>query len=94
MEKFDTAGIQLILEPIATKGALSGQAFVLTGTLSSITREEAQEKIRARGGDTSESVSKKTTYVVVGDNPGSKAEKARQLGVNVLNEKEFLELLG
>jgi len=94
LEKFDTAGIQLVLEPIAVKGALSGKTFVLTGTLSSITREEAQEKIRARGGDTSESVSKKTTYVVVGDNPGSKAENARQLGVNVLNEKEFLELLG
>jgi DNA ligase (NAD+) len=67
--------------------------FVLTGTLASLERDEATEKIRARGGDVSESVSKKTSFVVVGENPGSKLDKARKLGVKTLSEKEFLAKL-
>jgi DNA ligase (NAD+) len=72
---------------------LQGKTLVLTGTLQTMSRDEAKEKIRMLGGDVSGSVSKKTTYVVVGENPGSKAEKARQLGVDVLSEGEFQKLI-
>jgi DNA ligase (NAD+) len=74
-------------------GTLTGKSFVITGTLESMSREDAEAKIRTLGGETLSSVSKKTTYVVVGTNPGSKAEKASELGVTILNEKEFLALL-
>ena len=73
--------------------SLTGQTFVLTGTLTSLTRDEAKEEIQKRGGKVSGSVSKKTNYVVVGDEPGSKAEEASRLGVPVLNEKAFLQLM-
>jgi DNA ligase (NAD+) len=66
---------------------------VLTGTLSLFTRQDAEEKIIAAGGKASSSVSKKTDYVVAGENAGSKLDKAMQLGVKVINENEFLELL-
>src|SRR3989344_1787385 len=74
-------------------GKLAGTSWVITGTLDAMGREEAKEKIRARGGDVSESVSKKTTYVVVGFDPGSKADKAKKLGVEILDEKEFLKII-
>ena len=68
----------------------AGKTFVLTGTLSSITRNEAKEKIEELGGNVSGSVSKKTDYVVVGENPGSKYENALKLGIEILTESEFL----
>lgn len=73
---------------------LEGKTFVLTGTLNSMTRDEAGDKIKMRGGKTSSSVSKKTSYVVAGASPGSKLDKAEQLGVIILNEDEFLKLIG
>jgi DNA ligase (NAD+) len=76
-----------------TPGKLTGKTFVITGTLAGLSRDEAKEKIKALGGHASESVSKQTDYVVVGENPGSKAEKAGKLGVTILNEKQFLELI-
>ncbi|KKW15739.1 MAG: ligase protein [Parcubacteria group bacterium GW2011_GWA2_50_10b] len=71
----------------------SGMSFVLTGTLEKMPREEAKEKIRSLGGEISESVSKKTSCVVAGENPGEKLQKAETLGVKVLTEAEFLALL-
>ncbi len=83
------------LEPSsgAAGGALSGRTFVITGTLSSMTREQAQEALTARGARVSASVSKKTSFVVAGSEAGSKLDKARGLGVPVLDERAFLELL-
>lgn len=72
----------------------NGLSFVFTGELESMSRDEAKEKARNRGADVPESVSKKTTYVVAGPGAGSKLEKARKLGVKVLNEAEFLAMLG
>ena len=71
----------------------SGKTFVLTGTLSSMSRDEAKAKILANGGQVSGSVSSKTSFVVAGENPGSKIDEAARLGVKVLSEAEFLKLL-
>jgi len=72
---------------------LAGKTFVLTGTLPSMTREEATEKIEALGGHVTGSVSKKTDYVLAGAEPGSKIDKARDLGIKVINEPEFRKML-
>jgi DNA ligase (NAD+) len=77
-----------------TGGRLEGTSWVLTGTLDSLSREEAKDALRALGADVSENVSKKTSFVVVGSDPGSKFEKAKKLGVPVLSEKEFLKKIG
>jgi len=71
----------------------AGKSFVFTGTLTTLPREQAEEMVRARGGTASGSVSRKTSFVVIGDKPGSKAEKARSLGVPILDEVQFLEML-
>jgi DNA ligase (NAD+) len=76
-----------------SSGKFSGKTFVVTGTLSSMSRDEAHEKIRALGGDVANSVSKNTTYLVVGENAGSKLDKAESLGVAILDEKAFTKLL-
>ena len=82
-------------EPVQNRDDLPwrGLKFVLTGELSSMTRPEASEKIRALGGETSESVSKKTDFVVAGDRPGSKILKARTIGVQILEEDDFIKRL-
>lgn len=74
--------------------ALAGKTFVLTGTLANYSRDAAKQMIEDAGGKVSGSVSKKTDYVVAGEDPGSKLDKARELGVNVISEAEMLELVG
>jgi DNA ligase (NAD+) len=75
------------------EGKLQGKTIVVTGTLENFTRQQIEQAIRQAGAKPSGSVSKKTDYVLAGENPGSKLDKARELGVEVINEKEFLELL-
>ncbi|MER3486494.1 MAG: DNA ligase (NAD(+)) LigA, partial [Chloroflexota bacterium] len=72
---------------------LAGKTFVITGRLESMTRQEAEELLRRAGANVSDSVSRKTTYVVVGENPGSKAERARQLNIPIIDEATLLEML-
>ena len=74
--------------------ALAGKTFVLTGGLSTMTRDEAKRRLQELGAKIAGNVSKKTDYVIVGEEPGSKADKARELGVTMLDEQEFLKLLG
>lgn len=94
IKKLDKVGVVLESEKLKAKSAkLAGKIFVLTGTLETISRDEAKAKIRSLGGEVSESVSKKTSYVVAGAEPGSKLEKAQKLGVKILDEKEFRRLL-
>jgi len=76
-----------------TKKNLSGKTFVLTGSLESLTRDEAKAKIRELGGDVSSSVSKNTDYVVAGAEAGSKLQKAKKLGVEIINERQFIKLI-
>ncbi len=75
------------------KGKLQGKTIVVTGTLENFTRQQIEQAIRQAGAKASGGVSKKTDYVLAGENPGSKLDKARELGVEVINEKQFLELL-
>jgi len=78
---------------VIAAGAFTGKTFVLTGTLPTLKREEAEQKILAAGGKVSGSVSKKTSYVLAGEEAGSKLDKAKELGVPVINEAEFLRML-
>lgn len=95
IERLRAAGVTLTsTEPRpAADGALTGKTFVLTGSLATMTREEATEKIVAAGGKVSASVSKKTNYVVAGDAPGTKLAKAQHLQVPILTEEDFRALL-
>lgn len=77
----------------AESGPLAGKTFILTGALNSMSRDEAKLKISAAGGKVSSSISKNTDYAVLGDSPGSKASKAADLGVDIINEEQLLELL-
>jgi DNA ligase (NAD+) len=87
-------GVVMELEgPPPGQGPLAGKTFVLTGTLPDLTREQASERIVAAGGRVTSSVSKKTDYVVAGENAGSKLTKAESLGVPVLDEPGLLGLL-
>ncbi|HEX6696270.1 MAG TPA: BRCT domain-containing protein, partial [Solirubrobacteraceae bacterium] len=79
--------------PASREGPLAGKTFVLTGTLPDLTREQASERIVAAGGRVTSSVSKKTDYVMAGENAGSKLTKAESLGVAVLDEPGLLGLL-
>lgn len=93
LARLQKAGVNMECHQELVDRRFAGMTFVLTGALTRFTREEAGEMIELRGGKVSSSVSKKTTYVVAGENAGSKLKKAGELGVSVLSEKEFLALL-
>lgn len=94
VHKLLDAGVVITHDPIIKKKtALTGKKVVVTGTLESLSRDQAKDLVRKSGGDWVSSVSKNTDYVVVGSEPGSKADKANALGVKILDEKEFLKLL-
>ena len=93
IERLRAAGVNFESKRTVADARLAGKTFVLTGALSKFTRDEATEKIELFGGKASGSVSKKTSFVVVGENAGSKERKARELGIPILTEDEFLELI-
>lgn len=86
-------GVEILKQEKKVSGKFSGKTFVLTGTLETMDRDEAKKKIKELGGKTSESVSKLTSYVVAGAEAGSKLLKAEKLGVKILNEEKFLDLI-
>jgi DNA ligase (NAD+) len=93
VERLRSAGLTFIHERKRRGSALEGLTFVLTGTLSNLTREDAKQKIEDAGGKVSGSVSRKTNFVVAGEDAGSKLEKARELGVKVIGEEELLQMI-
>lgn len=96
VERMEKLGIRIILPDTKYQirnTELAGNVFVLTGELKTFTRDQAKDMIRKAGGDVSSSVSRKTDYLLVGENPGSKYDKAKELGVKIINEEEFTQLL-
>lgn len=93
IERLRSAGVNFTSTRVLQDERFAGMTFVLTGALSKFTRDEATEKIELFGGKASGSVSKKTTYVVVGENAGSKEKKARELGIPILSEDDFLNMI-
>lgn len=99
LEKFTANGVSLKIGRAGgataevARSELAGKNFVLTGSLSSLTRDEAKDKIKASGGKVKESVGRETDYVVVGAEPGSKYAKAKKLGIKILEENEFLKMI-
>jgi len=92
LKKLDSVKINIEIDKITSQKLLR-KTFVLTGTLPNLSRDEAKELIRSQGGEVSGSVSKETDYVLLGDNPGSKYDKANKLGVKTINEQEFLKMV-
>ena len=94
VEQLRSAGVNFEQADTGGSNELEGLTFVLTGSMESMTRDEAGDKIKARGGKVSSSVSKKTSYLVAGESAGSKLAKAEGLGVTILNEEQLVALLG
>jgi DNA ligase (NAD+) len=93
LERLRAAGVRLEEQRAPRTGPLTGQTFVITGTLAALSREEAKARIEAQGGKVTNSLSAKTTFLVVGESPGSKLDKATKLGVRTLDEAAFTQLL-
>jgi DNA ligase (NAD+) len=93
LEELKSLGIDPQENAKKISNVLEGKTFVLTGTLKNMTRDEASEIIKSHGGKTSSSVSRKTSYVLAGENAGSKLDKAQNLGVIILTEEDFLEMI-
>ncbi len=94
IEKFSKAGVKPVEKSHPKDARLAGKSFVFTGTLGRLTRNEAKDIVESLGASATESVTKTTDYVVAGESPGSKIEKARASGVKIIDEKEFLKLTG
>ncbi len=94
LTKFKNLGIWPVMKKsIRSTDTLAGLTFVITGTLASLSRDEAKDLIEKNGGKTTDSVSKKTSYLLLGENPGSKLAKARDLGVTIIGEEQLLDLI-
>ena len=93
LERLSAGGVSPVAEQAATNGVFKDKTFVLTGTLPTLSREEATALIEKAGGKVSSSVSKKTSYLLLGENPGSKAEKAVALKIATINQDEFIKML-
>ena len=93
LQKLEKKGIIILPVKLEITGKLKGLTFVFTGELSSLSRDKAKEEVQKQGGKVLETVSSKTNYVVVGENPGSKYEKAKKLGVKIINEEEFKKMI-
>ena len=93
LDEFKSLGINPTQEVEQVSDIFKGETFVLTGTLQNMTRDEAHELIKSMGGKPTSSVSKNTSYVLAGSNAGSKLDKAQNLGVIILTEEEFLEMI-
>ncbi len=93
LKKLAHVGLTLQYEPRQISSALKDKQFVVTGTLSTMSRDDAKAKIRKSGGKVQAVVSAKTDYVLCGENPGSKFDKAKKLGIKIIDEKEFLKML-
>lgn len=94
IRRLKEAGVNMTETTVKAQGMpLSGKEFVITGTLESFSRQQAQDKVKALGGDAKDNVTKKTAFVVVGKDPGSKKDKAEKMGIPILTEQQFLEML-
>ena len=91
--KAEGVNMEYLGSEVQTNDNFTGKTFVLTGSLESFTRDEAKNRIEALGGKASSSVSKKTDYVIAGSEAGSKLTKARDLGITILSEEEFINML-
>jgi len=93
LEKFYKVGIVLDISNVETEGKLSGKNFLITGTLKTMTRDQAKDMIKSNGGKVLSSVTKDLDYLIVGEDPGSKFKKAQELNIKTISEKEFTDLL-
>jgi DNA ligase (NAD+) len=93
IERLKKAGVKVIEPAMKEKGKLAGKVFVFTGALKTFGRDEARNLVESLGGMTVSSVSKKVDFVVVGDDPGSKYDKAKELEIKILTEEEFKKMI-
>jgi len=94
IERLKRAGVKPIESQIKGRGKLAGKVFVFTGTLKSYGRDEVRTRVESLGATTASSVSKKVDFVVAGEDPGSKFDKAKELGIKILTEDEFRKMIG
>lgn len=93
LEKLEKNGVSLELNTLKQTGTLTGKGFVLTGSLNLMTRDQAKQLIKSKGGKVLSAISKNTDYLIAGESPGSKLKKAQELGIKVINESQFQKLL-